>query len=218
MALSGVAAGVTTAIVSSPLAAALIERAMGDRRLSGRFAAARAVAVAGAVLLGTSGAHLDPTAPPHRDLGILLGLVAGCCYGAYSVAAARLIRTGHPSTDVMGAMFGLAALVLLPVLSVTGGQLLGSPRGIAVVAYLAVVPMGLGYLLFGRGLQETPTSVATALSLLEPVVAAVVAEIIAQQRATLAGWAGIALVASSVVVLSATGTSSAGPAAPPASR
>jgi len=101
----------------------------------------------------------------------------------------------------MGSMFGLAATLLLPVLALTGATLLTTTHGILVAGYLAVFPMGIGYLLFGRGLQGTSASTATAVSLLEPVVAALLAELVAGQQLSGPGWAGIILVGTSVTVL-----------------
>jgi DME family drug/metabolite transporter len=100
-------------------------------------------------------------------------------------------------------MFAPASLILLTIVAVSGGPLLTTGRGIDVVAYLALIPMGLGYLLFGRALRSTSASAATALSLLEPVVAAVLAASFARRRVAALGWVGIVVVAASVVSLNA---------------
>jgi drug/metabolite transporter, DME family len=198
MAKAGVAVGVTLTIGSSPIAAAVIERIVDGQRLSSRWAVATAVAVAGAVLLGLSGVHVGRSG---AVAGVVLALVAGGCYAGYSVAAARLVSTGTESRVAMGAMFGLAAIVLFPVLALTGPALLSTGRGLAVTGYLAVVPMGLGYVLFGRGLRTTSASTATAISLVEPVAAAVLAVLIIHQRLGISGWVGIVLIAASVAAL-----------------
>lgn len=192
MSLAGVAVGVTLTIGSSPVAAALIERIACRRRLPGAWAASTAAAVSGAVLLGASDARLGNGPPRSIAAGIVLALAAGSCYAGYSVAAGHLISRGAPPRVAMGSMFGLAAALLLPVLALTGQTLLTAAHGILVAAYLAVFPMGIGYLLFGRGLQGTPASTATAVSLLEPVVAALLAELVAGQQLSGLGWAGIA--------------------------
>ncbi len=198
MAKAGVAMGVTLTIGSSPIAAAVIERIADGQRLSSRWAVATAVAVAGAVLLGLSNVHVA-----HRGtvIGVVLALVAGGCYAGYSVAAARLVGDGTDSRVAMGAIFGIAALVLFPVLALAGPTLLSTGRGLAVIAYLAIVPMGLGYLLFGKGLRTTPASTATALSLVEPTVAAVLAVLIVHQHLGIRGWVGIVFIAASVASL-----------------
>ena len=97
-------------------------------------------------------------------------------------------------------MFGLASLVLIPVLLITGSTLIASTRGILVAGYLSLIPMTLGYVLFGHGLRTATASHATALSLLEPAVAAVLADLIAHQHLSQLGWLGIALVVASVLL------------------
>ena len=207
MAKAGVAVGVTLTIGSSPIAAAVIERIVDGQRLSSRWALATAVAVAGAVLLGLSGVHVSH---PGAVIGVVLALVAGGCYAGYSVAAARLVSTGTESRAAMGAMFGLASLVLFPVLALTGPALISTGRGLAVTGYLAVLPMGLGYVLFGRGLRTTSASTATAISLVEPVVAAVLAVLVVHQHLGISGWVGIVLIAASVAALAQPAPVSAG--------
>ena len=59
---------------------------------------------------------------------------------------------------------------------------------------MALVPMFLGYLLFGAGLARISASEATAISLLEPTVAAFLAALIAGERLSVPAWGGIALI------------------------
>ncbi|MFB7576450.1 EamA family transporter [Streptomyces sp. NPDC056165] len=83
----------------------------------------------------------------------------------------------------------------------TGAPLLSSWSDTAVGAYMALVPMFIGYILFGWGLAHVPASTATTLSLLEPVVAAVLAVLVVGERLPLLGWGGIALVVCCLAVL-----------------
>ena len=61
------------------------------------------------------------------------------------------------------------------MLLATGALLPSSWSNAAVGTYMALVPMFLGYVLFGWGLAHVTASTATTLSLLEPAVAAVLA-------------------------------------------
>ena len=54
----------------------------------------------------------------------------------------------------MGAVFGLGGLLLMPVLAVTGSPLVASWQNGLVGAYMALVPMFAGYVLFGWGLAR----------------------------------------------------------------
>ncbi|MFE7861101.1 DMT family transporter [Streptomyces sp. NPDC057403] len=206
MHLAGVAAGTVISIGSAPLASALVERIGDGRRLTRRWTAGAALGLTGTVLLclaQTAGAEAGSTghSTPSTVLGVALGLVAGSTYALYSWAAHRLIRRDIPSGAAMGTVFGLGGLLLLPVLAATGAPLLASWTNAAVGAYMALIPMFLGYLLFGWGLTHVPASTATTLSLLEPAVAAVLAVLVVGERLPLLGWAGIALVVGCLAVL-----------------
>ncbi|GAA2821314.1 DMT family transporter [Saccharopolyspora taberi] len=197
MAWAGVAVGTVVTLGSAPVFAALIERVADGVRLDGRWASAAAVTIVGGGLLCADGERVEGSFP-----GILLGLLAGLSYAAYSWVAARILRRGHGSRAVMGALFGVAALALLPVLAWTGGPLLSTPTGVVVTLYLAVVPMGLAYVLFGSGLRHTPVRAATTLSLLEPVVAALLSLLVVGERLGFAGWLGMALIGAGLVLVS----------------
>ncbi|MEU5852014.1 DMT family transporter [Saccharopolyspora shandongensis] len=199
MALAGVAIGTVITLGSAPVFAAVLERVADGVRLDRRWALAAAVSVLGLLLItvgGEGGVGADVV------VGALLGLLGGAAYVVYSWAAARIMRGGHGSRAVMGAMFGAGAVVLLPVLAFTGGPLLSSPSGLLVAGYLAVIPMGLAYLLFGAGLRRTSASIATTLSLLEPVVAALLSVLIVGERLGVAAWCGIALIGIGLVLVS----------------
>jgi DME family drug/metabolite transporter len=89
----------------------------------------------------------------------------------------------------------------MPVLAATGAPLLESWRNVAVGAYMALVPMFAGYLLFGWGLARVRASTATGLSLVETVVASVLAVLIVGERLPAMGWLGAALVVGSLFVM-----------------
>ena len=71
----------------------------------------------------------------------------------------------------------------------------------AVGAYMALVPMFLGYLLFGYGLTKIPSSTATTVTLTEPAVATLLAVLIVGERLDAVGWAGIATIGVVLIVL-----------------
>ncbi|MFC9353617.1 DMT family transporter [Arthrobacter sp. NPDC057013] len=205
MHLSGVALGTVVSIGSAPLASAVIERLAERKELTRRWMLGALTGVAGAGLLcfaGDSaerpGALAEAWAVPA---GVLLGLVAGVTYALYSWAAHRLISGGVSSRAAMGAVFGLGGVLLMPVLAVTGRPLLESWGNFSVGAYMALVPMFAGYVLFGWGLARVRASTATGLSLMETVVAAVLAVVVVGERLPALGWLGVAMVLASLFVL-----------------
>jgi DME family drug/metabolite transporter len=134
-------------------------------------------------------------------IGVGLGVLGGLTYALYSWTARAMMLRGTPSAVAMGATFGLGGLLLMPVLAMTGGALLASWGNAAVGVYMAVVPMFLGYLCFGYGLARVPVSMATTLTLLEPVIAAILAVLIVGERLPPLGWAGVTLVTLCLVVI-----------------
>ena len=208
MHLAGVAVGTVVSIGSAPLASAVVERVVDKRRFTRRWAAGALLGVSGAVLLCLAEAgHSDPAAGAEwsTPAGIVLGLLAGLTYALYSWAAHRLINTGVPSRAVMGAVFGIGGLLLMPVLAATGAPFLASWQNFSVGAYMAVVPMFTGYVLFGWGLARVRASTATTLSLAETVVAALLAVVVVGERLPALAWAGAALIAGSLFVLTLPG-------------
>ncbi|QPP05102.1 EamA family transporter [Streptomyces bathyalis] len=197
---AGVAAGTVVTIGCSPVFAALLERLLVGVRLTLRWLAATVSAGAGCALLALTagdGAQTGHDVPG----GVALALLAGASYAVFTCYGARIIRAGHTSRAAMGSLFGLGALVLLPVLALTGGPLLSAPRGVLVAAYLAVVPMCVAYVLFGAGLARVTAGAATTLSLFEPVVAAALGVAVVGERLGAWAWTGTGLVLGGLLVL-----------------
>jgi drug/metabolite transporter, DME family len=204
MRLAGVAVGTVVSIGSAPPAAAVIERIVDHKPLSRVWALGTTVGMSGVLALalahpGKTG-PVTTTATAQPVLGIALGLLAGFTYALYSWGAVRVMRCGLPSRPVMGAVFGLGGILLLPVLTLTGAPIITSGSHLAVAAYLAIVPMFLGYLLFGRGLATVAASTATTVSLLEPAVAALIAVIVLREHLPPIGWLGLGLLFASLVI------------------
>ena len=203
MRLAGVTVGTVVTIGSAPLLSALIECLFDRTRLSGRWLAGALIGLCGMVLLclAKGGAHPGAAGGEAAIPGILLGLVGGLTYAVYSWTARRVMLRGVRSDVAMGATFGIGGLLLMPVLAATGAPFLASWSNAAVGIYMAVVPMFLGYLSFGFGLARIPASTATTISLTEPVVAAILAILIVGERLSAAGWAGVVLIVSCLVVI-----------------
>lgn len=203
MDLTGIATGTVVTVGSTPAFTKLCE-VIGERALPhARWVGASAVSTLGVALVVLGQRHPDEGAHGTWETvaGVALGLLAGASYAVYSYSGGRLIRRGASSRPVMGVMFGVGGLLLLPVLAVTGGPLLGSASGLLVAGYLALVPMALAYFLFGRGLVHVPASTAATLILVEPVAAAVLSVAVAGEHLDPLGWGGIVLVGAGLLIL-----------------
>lgn len=203
MHLAGVTVGTVISIGSAPLLSALIEYRLEGQRLTRRWMSGATIGVIGMLLLSVaqSGEHGATGDSKQVMWGVILGLLAGLTYALYSWAARRLMQRQIPSRTAMGATFGLGGLLLMPVLALTGGPLLASWNNAAVGAYMASVPMFIGYLCYGYGLARVSASMATTITLIEPVVAAILAVIIVGERLPPLGWLGITLVIACLLVI-----------------
>jgi DME family drug/metabolite transporter len=76
---------------------------------------------------------------------------------------------------------------------------------------MALVPMFLGYFLFGVGLARVRPSTATTLTLTEPAVAAILAVVVVGERLGIMGWSGMAILAAALAVLAFAPTNVTGP-------
>ncbi|MEX5257040.1 DMT family transporter [Kocuria arenosa] len=201
MHLGGVAIGTVVSLASAPLASGVLERFLERRPLSRWWMCAAFLGVLGSALLCLSRAGGSEASAADTAAGIGLGLVAGATYALYSWVVHRLMGHGVGRAASMGAVFGAGGAILLPVLALAGAPLLASAQSFAVAAYMALVPMFLGYFLFGIGLARVRPSTATTLTLTEPAVAAVLAVVVVGERLTGAGWTGLAVIAAALVVL-----------------
>lgn len=201
MHFAGVAVGSVVSLASAPLASGLLERFVDRIRLSRWWMIAAGIGIAGSIALCLSHTGEPSSKTGTSLLGIALGLVAGVTYAAYSWAVHRLLSRGVDRSAAMGSVFGAGGALLLPVLAVTGAPLIASVENFAVAAYMALVPMFLGYLAFGFGLTYVSSSTATTITLTEPAVATVLAVAIVGERLTPLGWTGLATIGVALLIL-----------------
>lgn len=187
---AGVAVGTLTAIGSGPVLTGLLARWVLGERPSRTWLAATGLCLVGLAMLvlgGEASGRADP-------LGVLLALLAGLSYAAYTVFAKRLLDAGHDPSAVMAAAFGLGGLLSLPVLLTQPLSWLTTGEGVALALYLGLVTTTLGYLLFARGLAVLPAGPVTTLMLVEPVVATALGIVVLDERLSALGGVGAGLV------------------------
>jgi DME family drug/metabolite transporter len=164
-------AAVATALTFgiAPVSTGLCERLVLGTRLTRRWTTGTACAVAGCAVIAV------PGGPVHVDgLGLACGVLAGGCFGVYTISAKRLIGAGVNMLAAVPAtlLIGGAALTpwTLPALPE-----LTAPRSLALVAWLGPATVALAYWLFVTGLRNVTAATAGTLSLAEPLVATALA-------------------------------------------
>jgi drug/metabolite transporter, DME family len=166
-------------------------------RLERRWFGATGLACAGVVLLtlgGSAGGTVSAS-------GVALALASGAGYAGYAVAGKRMLDRGGTPEGVMAAVFATGALILLPALALVPTADLFSAQGLALAAYLGVLPTALAYVLFARGLSRIGAGETATLTLAEPVTAMALGFAVLGERPGAAAVAGAALVLAGLAAL-----------------
>ncbi|WP_328814161.1 DMT family transporter [Rhodococcus sp. NBC_00297] len=201
MRVGGIAVGTAVSLGSAPLASAVIDRVLDRTHLTRAWIVAAALGIGGTMLM-SSGVHSPGDTSAAAGIG--LGLVAGLTYAGYSRSLRELMNGGIGRGASTGAVFGVGGIALLPIVLASAFTSDLSARPLTVIAYLAIVPMFGGYILFSHGLARIDAATATTLTLSEPVFATALAVIVVGERPTIAGWIGIALIMAGLAVLMGT--------------
>lgn len=193
---TGVAVGVLVAIGSAPAWAGAYD-ALRGRHPGRRWVVATGLSVvaAGLLLLPGGRATVTPT-------GIVLALVAGLAYATYAIASKALLDRGVAGIPVMAvAIFG-AGVVLSPALALADTGWLTTRSGALGGAWLALLAVGASYPAFVWGLARLPAPVVTTVTLIEPLVAAVLAVGLLGERLTGAPLLGAVLLLAGLALVS----------------
>lgn len=197
VARTGVGVGAVVAIGSGPVFAGILERIALGVWPGRRWGAATATAIAGVAVLTLASGSGSALAVD----GIALALVSGLGYASYTVVAKLILRRGHTPLAVVGASFGLGAILLLPVLLVGDTAWLRTPDGLALALYLGILPTAIAYVLFAGGLQRLSAAEVTTLVLAEPIVALVLGIAVLDEHIGVAGVIGSALILAGLAML-----------------
>ncbi|ELA7327364.1 EamA family transporter [Vibrio alginolyticus] len=195
MRFAGVAIGTVISISTAPFFSALLECLFSrNQTITKRWMMSFAIGVIGITLLLASESSANSLFDQDmKHWGVLLGLLAGLTYAIYSWGVKAMIDHGIEPQTAMGSVFGIGGVLLLPTLFITGDNLFASSTNTTVMLYMALIPMGLGYVAFGFGLRFVTASGASILTLFEPVIAAALAVAIVGEEISFIGWVGITL-------------------------
>ncbi|WP_336880152.1 DMT family transporter [Rhodococcus globerulus] len=197
---AGVAAGTMIALGSGPAFTGVLQYLVDRRRPGPLWFHSTLVAVAGMTLI-VAGQPGDGSS--NVLAGAVPALIAGLGYAIYTVAGAHMITAGVSTQGAMGQMFGIGGILLLPILIWQWPGGLDTGAGATAVVYLVVVPTVLAYLLFAAALRHlNPATVAT-LTLLEPVVAAILGAVVLGETITTVAMLGMATVVAALGLLTA---------------
>ncbi len=194
----GVAAAVLINICSAPLMIAFLSALFLRERVQPVVYAVLVVAVAGAVLL--VGGSPEAASLTALLTGAALALGAGFFYSLVALEA-RVLASRYQPVQTLALAFTLGALLLLPFALLNGLDVSYSLPGWGILLYLGLVPTGLGYNLYLRGMRATPATISAVVVLLEPLISAVLAVAFLGEHLSPTGALGGVLLLGSVLFL-----------------
>lgn len=193
---AGVVIATLITLCTAPVLVALFSLALLRERLALATALALACAIAGTALLVAT-----PNAGSHTSgRGVLLALVSAAGYAVMALAARALAHRYHP-LQVTAVGFASGAVLLLPIALAAGLVVAYPAAGWLLLVYLGVVPSALGYGLFLMGMRATAASVASIVTLAEPLTATILAWTLLGERLGAGGLPGAALLLGALAVL-----------------
>ncbi|MBT3066616.1 DMT family transporter [Rhodoferax sp. U11-2br] len=195
----GVAISVLISICGAPIFVALISVLALGERLKAQTIIALVVSIVGTVLL--VGLPTEINSDTSRFwMGVAIAIACGVCQAFYVLAARSAVGVCSPM-HAGGISFAFGALALLPFGLYEGLQLTYSVSGWAMLLYVAAVPTALAQTLFLIGIRGTGAVGGAIASLLEPLVATVLAVILLHERMTWLGMLGAAILLSGIVLI-----------------
>jgi DME family drug/metabolite transporter len=191
-----VAVGTVVGIGSVPVLTGALSWLLDRNRPTRGWFVATGLAVLGTVLvLGSSTPDSEVDA---RGVGLAVG--AGLAYAVLTIAARRLLDAGWGPLAAMGAVFAIGSLPSAAVLLLGEVDPLLTGPGIALVSWLALVTVAVGYALYACGLRVLAPATVGTLTLTEPLVAAVLGVVLLAERPGLTAVAGAGLIAVGLVL------------------
>ncbi len=186
--------GVTTAVLvtlcTAPILVALLAAGWLGERLTRRLGLALGAALIGTGLL----VGLQPGDGGVRNLGMGVGLALGSA-GGYAVVTlcSRALAGRYPPLLPVTVGFSAGAVLLLPFALGSGLVVSYSGVGWGLLLYLGLVPTALAYVLFFYGMRHATATVASVITLLEPLTSTILAWVLFGERLGAMGLLGALL-------------------------
>lgn len=194
----GVAVATLVTLCLAPVIVAILSAVLLREHPTRRGLAALVCALVGIALVVGRG---TASSRAGADLwGVLLACASGGGYAVMALAGRSVARRYHP-LQINAVAFAVGALVLLPLALTTGFVVSYSVNGWLLLTYLGLVPSALAYALFLSGMRSTPATVASILTLLEPLTATILAAMLFGERLGALGLLGAALLLLAMILL-----------------
>ena len=190
----GVAIGTVISIGVTPCAAAVIAFLLYSRVPAKPWFVATPLAILGVVLMN------DVSMGEASGWQTIFPILAGCCYACYITVSPPLLEKISPEAN-MAIIMGMISVAMLPVLFFYPIRWMATPWGLFVSLELGIVTAGCAFSFFLAGLRQTESTVASTLSLGEPLGAVCWGIFLLNEELSVKAALGIGLVFLSILVL-----------------
>ena len=187
--ITGIAVGTVVALGSAPLFAGLGSLIMWREYPRPRWLITTSIAVVGMSLIVITGddAQVDLA-------GIAAACAAGAGYALFALSSKSIMNRATSAASAMAAVFGVATVLLSPIFILVDLSWLASWSGAGMAMWLGVVTVAFAYWAYSTGLRSVSPADATALTIVEPAAATLLAAFVHQEQPGPLGWIGIAIV------------------------
>ncbi len=193
--VGSVSVSTLVAIGSAPLVVLVVDRLRGAPTTRAQVRAA-ALGICGLALL--VGAPEGGQSTSAVLACVALATIAGSAFAGFTMAG-RAAPAGLDSQAAVGLAFLVGGGLLTVGVSVSAGMgMTLEARSIGLLAVLVLLPTGLAYSLFFRGLQGASAATAVVIALLEPTTATILSVVLLHETITVIGLLGAALLLVSV--------------------
>ena len=184
-------------LYTSPVFVMLLSMLFFKEKISAKKTAALICALCGCALVSFGGEVKISFA------GLLLGVGSGLGYALYSIFGTVALNRGYSTFTITFYTFLFASVAALSCadFSLTLPLFVSNVMNVAIIALFSVWVTVLPYLLYTRGMEYNNATVASIVSTVEPVVAALFGFFAFGENPGASGAAGMALVILSIVIL-----------------
>lgn len=193
--LAGVTISTLVALCAAPVIVALLSPIVTGEYMTPTILIALIGTLIGTVLLVATPSHVGIVGVSF--FGVFLAFLAACGYAMF-VLCGRLLSSSYHPLQINTLAFAIGALILL-FLSPSTGLKLAYPAWIwLLILYLGCIPTALAYGLFQIGIRSLTATVASIITLVEPLTAALLAWIVFREQLSLLGLFGAVLLLGSM--------------------
>lgn len=198
IASTGVAVSTLIAICAAPVIIAVFSAFMTQEHLTPMTLVALVTALSGTILLVATRAHSGEA--NVSLIGIVFAFLSACGYAGFIFCGRLLTNRYHP-LQISSVAFGTGALLLLVCATSTRLVIVYPAWGWLILLYLGCIPTALGYGLFQIGMRSLSATVASIVTMCEPLTAALLAWILFREELGPLGLLGAGLLLGAMAII-----------------